>query len=87
MLNYSLSVFQVPFLSLGEDTVGDRVERCRGNSEFSGEFVVEDVQVSDDVFRRLIFLDNKNITQSEAKLKFGKCGGINNGCLHSHTMR
>ena len=57
---------------MGEDTLGERSERCRGKSEFSGEFVVEDVQVDEDVFRRLVFMNNKNLTQSEAKLKFGK---------------
>eukprot|EP00095_Tigriopus_kingsejongensis_P006509 maker-scaffold172_size289735-snap-gene-0.15 protein:Tk06509 transcript:maker-scaffold172_size289735-snap-gene-0.15-mRNA-1 annotation:"methyltransferase-like protein 13 isoform x1" len=59
---------QVPFLSLGGDHVGSRQERCRGKSEFSGEFVVEDVEVNGETFRRLIFMNNPNLTQSEAKI-------------------
>jgi hypothetical protein len=62
---------QVPFLSVGQDTLGERIERCRGRSNFSGEFVVEDVKVNQDYFRRLIFCSNPNLTQSEAKLKQG----------------
>ena len=50
---------QVPFLSLGEDEVGDRAERCRGKSELSGEFVVEDISANGELFRRLIFFNNK----------------------------
>ena len=60
---------QVPFLSLGEDEVGDRKERCRGKSELSGEFVVEDIIANGEMFRRLIFFNNKKLIQSEAKLK------------------
>ncbi len=63
---------QVPFLSVSTDGgVGERRERSRGRSEMSGEFVVEDVEVDGDTFRRLIFLSNPNLTQSEAKLKKG----------------
>ncbi len=63
---------QVPFLSLSDDGgVGSRRERSRGKSQMSGEFVVEDVDVDGDTFRRLIFLSNPNLTQSEAKLKIG----------------
>ena len=61
--------FQVPFLSLGEDEVGDRTERCRGKSEMSGEFVVEDVSANGELFRRLIFFNNKKLIQSEARLR------------------
>jgi hypothetical protein len=62
---------QVPFLSIGGDdgSVGERVERCRGKSQFSGEFVVEDVTVGSELYRRLVFMNNPNITQSEARLK------------------
>ena len=64
---------QVPFLSLGEDeSVGDRYERCRGKSEISGEFVVEDVSANGELFRRLIFFNNTKLIQSEAKLKTGE---------------
>ena len=63
------SNIQVPFLSLGEDEVGDRTERCRGKSELSGEFVVEDISANGELFRRLIFFNNKKLIQSEARLK------------------
>ena len=63
---------QVPFLSVGNDNVGERIERCRGRSDLSGEYVVEDVEVNGEYFRRLIFLSNPNLTQSEAKLRISK---------------
>ena len=68
---------QVPFLSLGagaggDGSVGERAERCRGRSQFSGEYVVEDVEVGGELYRRLVFMNNPNITQSEARLKTGK---------------
>ena len=37
--------------------VGQRQERCRGKSEISGEYVVEDVTVNGEVYRRLIFFN------------------------------
>ncbi len=67
----------VPFLSLSDDGgVGDRRERSRGRSEMSGDFVVEDVDVDGETYRRLLFLSNPNLTQSEAKLKEGLCQGV-----------
>ena len=64
---------QVPFLSIGanDGSVGERSERCRGRSQFSGEYVVEDVEVGGELYRRLVFMNNPNITQSEARLKTG----------------
>ena len=63
----------VPIMSVGEDnSVGTRIERCHGKSELSGKFVVEDVSVNGEWFRRLIFLHNPNLVQSEAKLNLGK---------------
>ncbi|XP_047510251.1 eEF1A lysine and N-terminal methyltransferase homolog [Pieris napi] len=59
---------QIPFLSLGSD-VGRRVKVYEGSSKVSGEFVVEEVDVGEDTFKRLIFLDNQFLVQSEAKLK------------------
>lgn len=59
---------QIPFLSLGSD-VGRRVKIFEGHSEFSGDFVVEDVDVEGATHRRLVFLDNQFLVQSEAKLK------------------
>ncbi|XP_025112639.1 methyltransferase-like protein 13 isoform X2 [Pomacea canaliculata] len=59
---------QVPFLSLGSD-IGKRTVRHRGNSELSGGYVVEDFEDEDgQVFRRLIFLTNQNVVQSEVRL-------------------
>jgi len=63
------SKYQVPFLSAGREEVGDRVERCRGQSTMSGQYVVEDVCVGEDHVRRLIFLARPHLTQSEAILK------------------
>jgi len=66
----------VAIMSVGSDdkSVGSRTERCRGKSELSGEFVVEDVNVNGDWFRRLVFMHNTNLVQSEAKLKSVKGG-------------
>lgn len=58
---------QVPFLSLGDD-INKRCIKHRGHSELSGEFVVEDVASETQVFRRLVFLSNQNVVQSEARL-------------------
>ena len=44
----------------------------RGQSELSGDYVIEDVQSdNNETYRRLVFLSNQNIVQSEAKLKRG----------------
>lgn len=62
----------IPFLSLGED-VGDRQVLHRGQSKFSGDYVVEDVTTeSGEIFRRLIFLNNQFVIQSEALVKLSK---------------
>ena len=60
--------YKVPFLSAGGENVGSRVERCRGRSQISGDYVVEDVQVGSTDYRRLIFLNRPNLTQTEAVL-------------------
>lgn len=59
---------QIPFLSLGSD-VGRRVKVHEGSSKVSGDFVVEDVDVEGSTYRRLVFLENQFLVQSEAKLK------------------
>ncbi|CAH2246693.1 jg3534, partial [Pararge aegeria aegeria] len=59
---------QMPFLSLGSD-VGRRVKVHEGSSKVSGDYVVEDVDVEGATYRRLVFLDNQFLVQSEAKLK------------------
>ena len=59
---------QVPFLSIGDD-VGNRNVVYHGSSTFTGDYVIEDVEIDqDEVFRHLVFLSNKNVVQSEAKL-------------------
>jgi len=58
--------FKVPFLSAGSDEVGSRKERCRGHSQISGDYVVEDVTVGNSCYRRLVFLNRPNLTQTEA---------------------
>ncbi|XP_075038561.1 eEF1A lysine and N-terminal methyltransferase isoform X2 [Mixophyes fleayi] len=59
---------QIPFLSAGGD-IGTRTIQNRGRSELSGEYVVEDVRGDGtSYFRRLIFLSNQNVVQSEARL-------------------
>nr|XP_009671108.1 PREDICTED: methyltransferase-like protein 13 [Struthio camelus australis] len=59
---------QVPFLSVGGD-IGVRTVQHRDTSPLSGEYVVEDVKGDDKCyFRRLIFLSNRNVVQSEARL-------------------
>ncbi|KAM4641519.1 eEF1A lysine and N-terminal methyltransferase [Discoglossus pictus] len=59
---------QIPFLTSGGD-IGDRVVQHRGRSQLSGEYVVEDVRGDGtDYFRRLVFLNNQNVVQSEARL-------------------
>ena len=57
------------FLALGgESDVGQRTERCRGKSVLSGEYVVEDVTVNGEIYRRLIFFNNPKLIQSEARI-------------------
>jgi hypothetical protein len=63
-------LLQVPFLSLGQD-IGNRQIRYKGKSEMSGDYVIEDVDVSGDMYRRLVFSSSPNIIQSEAKLVSG----------------
>ncbi|KFO75398.1 Methyltransferase-like 13 [Cuculus canorus] len=59
---------QVPFLSVGGD-IGVRTVRHCDTSALSGEYVVEDVKGDGTCyFRRLIFLCNRNVVQSEARL-------------------
>ena len=62
------SGYKVPFLSAGAENVGSRTLRCSGKSLISGDYVVEDVQVGNSCYRRLIFLSRPNLTQTEAVL-------------------
>ncbi|KAK5646559.1 hypothetical protein RI129_005023 [Pyrocoelia pectoralis] len=64
---------KILFLSLGSD-VGKRTIQSEGYSSMSGKYIVEDVEISPkDKFRRLIYLSNQFVVQSEAKLKMVKC--------------
>ncbi|KAM6963220.1 eEF1A lysine and N-terminal methyltransferase [Aplochiton taeniatus] len=59
---------QVPFLSLGGE-LGWREVVSNGVSELSGEYSVEDVRGEDEeLYRRLIFLANSGLVQSESRL-------------------
>ncbi|XP_034565871.1 eEF1A lysine and N-terminal methyltransferase [Notolabrus celidotus] len=59
---------QVPFLSVGGD-LGWREEVSRGLSELSGEYCVENVRGEDgELYRRLVFLSNAALVQSESRL-------------------
>ncbi|XP_071343099.1 eEF1A lysine and N-terminal methyltransferase [Trachinotus anak] len=59
---------QVPFLSVGGD-LGWREEVSRGVSELSGEYCVENVRGEDgELYRRLVFLSNAALVQSESHL-------------------
>ncbi|KAM0732130.1 eEF1A lysine and N-terminal methyltransferase-like protein [Formica fusca] len=61
----------IPFLSLGSD-VGARTTCYEGKSDISGPFVVEEVEKDGHEFRRLVFLNNPYVIQSEARLKEAK---------------
>ncbi|KAL6440840.1 hypothetical protein ACFW04_003339 [Cataglyphis niger] len=61
----------IPFLSLGSD-VGARTICYEGKSDISGPFVVEEVAKDGHEFRRLVFLNNPYVIQSEARLKEAK---------------
>lgn len=58
----------MPFLSVGGD-LGWREEVSRGVSELSGEYCVENVKGEDgELYRRLVFLSNAALVQSESRL-------------------
>ncbi|XP_044267613.1 eEF1A lysine and N-terminal methyltransferase homolog [Tribolium madens] len=59
---------KIPYLSLGAD-VGSRTVKHEGLSQFSGSYIVEDVAVDQNKFRRLFYLSSQLVIQSEAKLK------------------
>jgi len=71
---------QVPYLSIGDD-VGKRTVVFEGKSQLSGDYVIEEINVDEENFRRLIFLSSKNIIQSEAKLKTTKKGKKKVTCI------
>lgn len=58
----------MPFLSVGGQ-LGWRDVISRGVSELSGEYSVEDVRLEDgELYRRLVFLSNTGLVQSESRL-------------------
>lgn len=60
---------KVPFLSLGED-IGKRQICSRGFSDLSGDYIIEDIEGDGGtLYRRLYFLSNPWMIQSEARLK------------------
>lgn len=62
------SEYKVPFFSIDGENINSRLERCRGKSQISGDYVVEDVDVGRSLKRRLIFLNSPSVIQSEAIL-------------------
>ncbi|ELU00523.1 hypothetical protein CAPTEDRAFT_136807 [Capitella teleta] len=71
---------KVPFLTIGDD-INTRNIQYRGNSKFSGDFVVEDVECDGAVYRRLVFMSSKMFVQSEAQLVKGRLSIILNALL------
>lgn len=61
---------QIPYLSLGSE-VGKRETLICGFSKLSGDFRIEEVEVDGKTLRRLIFLKNQFVVQSEALVKTG----------------
>nr|SVE89152.1 EOG090X02SD [Daphnia sinensis] len=80
---------QIPFLSLGAQ-VNQRKEIYRAASESTGEYVIEEVEEENDgkpvILRRLIFLSNPNVIQSEARMKNGKVDLKHLACQHHVVM-
>ncbi|XP_053676272.1 eEF1A lysine and N-terminal methyltransferase homolog [Anopheles nili] len=65
----------IPYLSIGAE-VGRRETIHTGRSELSGEYVVEEIAGDNGrTFRRLIFLTNQSVVQSEAALKMARVRG------------
>lgn len=63
----------IDYLSLGAD-IGKRELIYQGESKYSGKYLIEDV-IDDDSkkhTRRLVFLDNQFVVQSEAEMKLSK---------------
>ncbi|XP_055638617.1 eEF1A lysine and N-terminal methyltransferase homolog isoform X2 [Toxorhynchites rutilus septentrionalis] len=59
----------IPYLSLGSE-VGRRETVFKGHSDLSGDYIVEEILGDDNkIFRRLIFLNNQFVIQSEAAIK------------------
>ena len=62
---------QHPVLSLGEG-LGSRVVLYKGHSDFSGSYVVEECESEGEGrVRRLVFLNNPRLAQTEVKIVSG----------------
>ena len=62
----------IPYLSLGSE-VGNRETIFKGRSDLSGDYIVEEITGQDGkIFRRLVFLSNQFVIQSEALVTIGK---------------
>ncbi|XP_044752942.1 eEF1A lysine and N-terminal methyltransferase homolog [Coccinella septempunctata] len=59
---------KIPCLSLGEDGIGSRQVIHEGFTKTSGGYIIEDVEMEKKKYRRLYFLSNQLVIQSEAKL-------------------
>ncbi|KAI9914512.1 hypothetical protein PsorP6_007626 [Peronosclerospora sorghi] len=59
---------KIPYLTV-EEGLGSRNIVHQGMSPLSGAFFVEEVEEDGELFRRLVFLSNTNIIQSEVKLQ------------------
>lgn len=60
---------KIAFLTLGSD-LGRRIIKYEGKSNYSGDYVVEDVEHDNgQKFRRLFYLSSQLVIQSEAKIK------------------
>lgn len=58
---------EIPILTI-DKSIGYRETIYRTMSELSGEIVVEEVEISRERLRRLIFMDNQSVIQSEVGL-------------------
>ncbi|XP_003739601.1 eEF1A lysine and N-terminal methyltransferase [Galendromus occidentalis] len=61
---------RIPFMSLG-DSAGTRNVLEKGHSDLSGTFVVEDVRVYHETFRRLVFCGRQSVIQTEMRITAG----------------
>lgn len=52
--------------------MGNRETIFKGRSDLSGDYIVEEITGQDGkIFRRLVFLNNQFVIQSEALVKLG----------------
>lgn len=61
------STERIPYLTI-EEGIGKRNIIHRGHSDLSGELFIEEVYDQNELLRRLVFLSNTNVIQSEVRL-------------------